>query len=228
MRTFKTILSISVIAASALLFAGASTAYNHARTYSVTITNVTKAIQFTPILAATHRSSIRYFELGSPASDGLALLAEGGATDPIAEELGATGKVFDTANSADVLGTPPLLFPGQTVTLQITANKKHSRLSLAAMLLPTNDSFVAVDSLKLPLFGSKTVYAIGYDAGSELNDELCANIPGPTCGGAGPSPAEGGEGFVHVANGIHGNGDLDRGVYDWRNPVAKVVVKRLY
>ena len=96
------------------------------------------------------------------------------------------------------------------------------------MLLPTNDSFVALNRVRLPRYGKATYFARGYDAGSEPNDEWCANIPGPVCGGAGASPEAGGEGFVHVANGIHGIGDLDAAVYDWRNPVAKVVIKAVY
>ncbi len=69
---------------------------------------------------------------------------------------------------------------------------------------------------------------------AELNDELCANIPGPPgiCGGVGPSPGEnndGDEGYVHIHRGMHGIGDpkLTADVYDWRNPVAKITVIRV-
>lgn len=187
--------------------------------FEVTITNITKASQFTPILAATHRPAISYFELGQPSSPGLALLAEGGNPAELANELTGTGKVIDTANSADILGTPPLLFAGQSVTLKLEGRRNRTRLSFAAMILPTNDSFVALNSVRLPRYGKKTFYALGYDAGSEPNDEWCANIPGPLCGG---------EGQVHIANGIQGIGDLNSATYDWRNPVAKVVVRRIY
>ncbi|MEM7079117.1 MAG: spondin domain-containing protein [Pseudomonadota bacterium] len=195
--------------------------------YEVTITNVTQSLQFTPILVATHRRAISFFELGEPASEGLALLAEGGAIDPLAAELTATGKVIDANNSSTVLGDPPLLFAGDSVTLKVKGRNRGAVLSLAAMLLPTNDSFVALNSVKLPKYGKRVYYALGYDAGSEPNDEYCMNIPGPTCMGTGPSPDEGGEGFVHVSNGIHGGADLKPSVYDWRNPVAKVVVRRV-
>ena len=67
----------------------------------------------------------------------------------------------------------------------------------------------------------------GYDAGSELNDELCLNIPGPVCGGAGGSPEAGGEGYVHISGGISGKADLAAATYDWRNPTAKIVIKRV-
>lgn len=197
-------------------------------TYEVTITNITKSNQFTPILLASHNPSIGFFELGEAASAGLAELAEGGDPSMLAGELTATGKVFDTANSADVLGMPPLLFAGQSVTLEVKALPWKHVLSFAAMILPTNDSFVAIDDVKLPGWGKvRTVFARGYDAGSELNDEFCENVPGPLCGGAGGSPDEDGEGFVHIANGIIGVGDIDAATYDFNNPVAKVTIRRV-
>ena len=211
------------------LFTHAVQADNYKKpVYEVTITNITKASQFTPILAATHSPAIAYFELGQPSSPGLALLAEDGNPAELASELVATGKVIDSANSADVLGSPPLLFAGQSVTLKLEGHRNRSRLSFAAMILPTNDSFVALNSVRLPRYGKKTYYALGYDAGSEPNDEWCANIPGPLCGGEGGSPNAGGEGFVHIANGIQGIGDVNSATYDWRNPIAKVVVRRIY
>lgn len=195
--------------------------------YEVTITNITKSVRFTPILVATHRPSISFFELGAPAGDELALMAEDGATGPLAEALAATGKVIDTANSADVLPAPPLLGAGESVTVTLEGANRRVRLSMAAMLLPTNDSFMALNGVSLPRRGSRVYYALGYDAGSEPNDEFCMDIPGPTCGGVGASPEAGGEGHVHIANGIHGGADLNPSVYDWRNPVARIVVKRV-
>jgi hypothetical protein len=100
----------------------------------------------------------------------------------------------------------------------VVVSAKHGarRISLASMMLPTNDGFIALDSVPAPRHGSSTFYSPGYDAGTEANDELCASIPGPTCGGAGLSPGDnpGDEKFVH----IH---------YDWRNPVAKITISRV-
>jgi len=91
------------------------------------------------------------------------------------------------------------------------------------MLIPTNDSFIALNGVKVPKHGKTVYYSPGYDAGSELNDELCLNIPGPVCGGAGGSPEAGGEGYVHIS----GKADLAAATYDWRNPTAKIVIKRV-
>jgi hypothetical protein len=97
------------------------------------------------------------------------------------------------------------------------------------MLIPTNDAFVAVRGARFPAPGKVAAYyAYAYDAGSERNDEACASIPGPNfdeCGGPGGGAAPGGgEGFVHVHNGMHNRGDFDAARRDWRGPVALVVV----
>ena len=192
-------------------------------TFEVTITNVSKT-QFTPLLVATHNSDIAFFQAGAPASDELALLAEGGDINPLATVLSGSDDVGSMASSEG------LLMPGQSVTLQLDADRRFERLSLAAMLLPTNDAFVALNSIAVPRTFNRPmrVIAFGYDAGSEPNDELCSNIPGPTCGGAGPSPEAGGEGYVSISAGIQGVGDLAPAQYDWRNPVAIVTIERTF
>lgn len=62
----------------------------------------------------------------------------------------------------------------------------------------TNDAFAALNAVPLPASGSSTHNILIYDAGSEPNDEVCANIPGPVCGGEGDSPNVDGEGYVHI------------------------------
>jgi hypothetical protein len=203
----------SLTASSAVFAAGEST-------YEVTVTNTTVGQAFTPIIAATHSSDISLFELGQPASVELEMLAEGGNTMPLEDLLNANATL-----TRDIVTSGGLLGPGESVTFYIEGRLRHDVLSFAAMLLPTHDTFVAVDSVPLPVKQSST-HAIAYDAGTEVNDESCANIPGPYCMGA-PYSAEGGEGFVHVANGIHGIGDLAPEMFDWRNPVASVSIRRM-
>ena len=214
----------SLLFATALASAGVVSAdtYSHgARTYEVTITNITPGQTFTPILAVTHKASIGVFELGKSASPELATLAESGNVVPLSDLLdGAPRQVLDQTTGSGLLG------PGESVTLSIQGNRRYNRLSLAAMLIPTNDTFVALNSVPLPKWRG-TEYALAYDAGSEMNDEDCSNIPGPYCGGAAISD-EDGEGFVHVSNGIHGGADLDPTVFDWRSPIAKVSIRRVH
>ncbi len=211
------------------LAASSASANGYATRYEVTITNITKGQTFTPILAATHSPSISIFELGSPASTELEILAEGGDTAPLAGVIDAAG--------GSTTASEGLLAPGESVSLVVEARRGRNVLSVAAMLIPTNDTFFALNGVRLPWFGPRSYDAPGYDAGTEANDQSCGSMPGPRCGGEGhsPGPNEGDEGFVHIGNGFHDLGEVDEDgnevlgpfTYDWRNSVARVVVRRI-
>lgn len=205
---------IAALAMSSTAFAGGT------KTYEVTVTNITAGQIFTPVLAATHKSNISFFELGEPASMQLEILAENGMTGPLNDLLDSLhGQVQDTS------GTGAPLMPGLSATFEIKGSYWFNRLSFAAMMLPTHDTIVAIDSIPLP-WRYSTSYARAYDVGTEANDEMCVNIPGPPCMGANVDD-DSGEGYVHIANGIHGGADLDPILHDWNNPVAKVTVRRV-
>src|SRR5262249_15876103 len=151
--------------------------------FEVTVTNLTRGQQFTPILVASHKAGVRLFDLGSPASAQLSTLAEEGNTAPLASLLGNMPEVKDIAVSS------VLLRPRASVEIFLEAGGPFDRTSVAAMLIPTNDGFFAINDAEGPN-GNRTLtlYSPAYDAGSEVNDELCASIPGPffdECGGPG-------------------------------------------
>ena len=100
---------------------GATGALAAQRTYEVTVTNVTNGQTFTPILVVSHRPGVRLFELGQPGRPGAGGDRRGG-----------------------------LLGPGETVVIPIMAKGQFRRLSLAGMLIPTNDPFVALNGVALP------------------------------------------------------------------------------
>ena len=211
-------LAIGLLAAAPVISVAAD---DSMRTYAVSITNLTRGISFTPVMVATHQKGTRIYTLGQPPSDALATLAEGGDIGPLAALLSAMPK-------SSVASSTGLLDPGQTVTVTISASKGASHLSLAAMMLPTNDGFIGVTDVALPRGKQSLAYlSSGHDAGSEPNDELCTNIPGPFCQGLGGSPGVGGEGHVHIHAGIHGIGNLAPSDYDWRNPVARITVRQV-
>lgn len=192
--------------------------------YEVTITNVTHGTVFTPIFVVSHTPGVKLFELGHPASDELAALAEGGDFSGLATALEGDHRVVDWADSGD------LLHPGESVTVTVDAPNNQGQVSLASMMLPTNDGFIALNGVEAPRKHHSISYkSPGYDAGSEPNDELCISIPGggPCGGGEGGSPGIGGEDYVHVHSGIHGIGDLAPGEHDWRNPAAYITIKRV-
>jgi hypothetical protein len=217
--------AFSFIFVTGLLMSSSATLAGGSPTYQVTITNLTNAISFTPILVASHRKPIELFDLGTAASDELTAVAEGGATGPLQALLHSNPDVIDVQISGGLLG------PGESVMVILNARHGARYISVASMMLPTNDGFIALDSARAPSKKSKTYFSPGYDAGTELNDENCDNIPGPTCGGD-PFSAEDGEGYVHIHRGIHGienihgNVDLPAYTYDWRNPVAKITIIR--
>jgi hypothetical protein len=191
----------------------------HQRMYTVTVTNITKGEIFTPIVVASHPRGVKLFELGGSASPQLEMLAEAGATQPLAELLQSAG-ALDVATASDVLP------PGQSVTLEVAMDGRNRHVSVAAMLVPSNDAFFAVNGVAGPIgLGTLTLESPAYDAGSEDNDELCTNVPGPPfiCAGQGYSPG-GGEGYVYIHPGIQGVGDLVPAAHDWRNPVASIAI----
>jgi hypothetical protein len=194
--------------------------------YEVTVTNLTRGQQFTPILVATHTEATTLFTLGSASTPELATLAEEGNTAPLA------GLLMATPGVRDVMTSSGLLNPGASASVSVQARGRADHISLAAMLIPTNDGFFAVNNVELPKGNSVlTVFSPAYDAGSERNDELCASIPGPffsECGGPGGGgmPSGGEEGYIHIHAGIHGIGNLSAALRDWRNPVAKIVIRR--
>lgn len=202
--------------------------------YEVTITNTTVGQSFTPQLAFTHPKAVKLFNIGDVASEPLEALAEGGSTAELTDEL--EGSVYDIKTNG------LLLAPGQSTTFKIRSTKRRRNvgyLTLAAMLIPTNDTFMALNSFPLPRRGQvASIPVFAYDAGTEENDQNCANIPGggECSGGEGVSlPAAGDEGFIHISNGFHDLGRVDEANntilapqrYDWRNHVAEITVRRV-
>ncbi len=193
-------------------------------TYQVNITNLVPMQLFTPVLVATHNSSTTMFLPGTPASSELQTLAETGNVAPLAALLSGDTNVMDVPDSGGLHG------PGNTGGVFVTGSDTFNRLSLAAMLIPTNDAFVGLNTT-LPADGeTKVVYAFAYDAGTEVNDERCASIPGqsyPECGGPGSGGAPGGgEGMIVIHSGIRGDGDFGRN-RDWKNPVARITIRKI-
>jgi hypothetical protein len=198
--------------------------------FEVTITNLTRNQQFTPVLVASHRDGMRLFNLGEPAVPQLARLAEEGDPTQMATLLSGMPEVKDVVTGP--LSHDGIINPGKSMTLTVRTSAPYDHVSVASMLFPTNDAFFALNGVEGPR-GNKelTIYSPAYDSGSERNDETCASIPGPffqECGGpGGGARIGGGEGFVHIHAGIHGVGDFKPAERDWRNPVAKITIRRV-
>lgn len=211
-------------------------------TYEVTITNLTTGQAFSPPVLATHRGGTRIFRVGRHASEGIRQIAENGNNAALLAALAEDPKVFDVTEGAAPL--VPAANPGGTpfssqATYTIEATTRDRFLSLATMLICTNDGFTGIDKVRLPtgLNEKLTVYTAGYDAGTELNTEQFADIV-PPCqgligvtgdepgtGASNPALTEGGK-IRHHPN-ILGVADLLPAVHGWADPVARVEIRRV-
>lgn len=205
------------LALSCLALPGSLAAQGRGLTLEVTITNLTSGQIMSPPVVISHGKDFRLFEAGDAASAELAMLAEDAVSGPLIASLGQEPEVFEA-----ILGPGPIL-PGSSVTVEISANGAHRWISVAGMLVTTNDAFYAVRALRAEQSLVSTS-AVAYDAGSEANNEDCDFIPGPPCDNPNErTPTS--EGFIHVHNGVHGLDDLPTSLFDWRNPVARVSVR---
>jgi hypothetical protein len=209
--------------AGALAAAVAVAAPAGAATFRVVITNITAGQISGPPIAITHDSDFHLFIPGAPASDGVAIMAEDAALATLVAELEGNAHVY--AHAAGGMPLPP----GQSMEIEVDSTATYKEISVAQMLVTTNDTFWAVHNVALPrgVGQSVTSYATAWDAGSEANTESCSTVPGPPCGASMVRDPGGAEGFVHVSDGIHGIADLAPAEFDWRNPTVKVAVTRV-
>ncbi|WP_170915104.1 spondin domain-containing protein [Enterovibrio nigricans] len=200
-----------------------------AATIDVNITNATDGIYFTPLLVAAHSDDVYLFRTGEAASADVEAMAEGG------DIAGLTALAEGEGASVSANPAGGILNPGASTST--TLHAEHGDvLSIAAMLLPSNDAFVGVDSWKIPKKrGKYVIKANGYDAGTEANDELTGSVPTPPfinfgTGGTGVD-ADVANDVVHIHPGNLGDTDTDGGISDfdstkhrWLNPVAIITV----
>ncbi len=204
-----------------------------ASTYEIMVTNLNDNQPFTPPVAATHAEENEFFAVGSAAPAEIQAIAENGNNEPA---LGAwLGAVQGAETPLAPSGTPGgEMFP-DTATFTITSEEGQGYLSLASMLICTNDGFTGTPGLALPASGeSVTVMANAYDAGTENNTETladmvppCQDLSGVTSEAAGvgesnPDLAEGGDIAVHP--GIEGSADLTADAHGFTGPVLEITV----
>ena len=136
---------------------------------------------FTPVFTAFHDGKFDVYNIGEKASAGLEALAEDGNNDVIAAEVAAVDKDAQTlavVGARGPIGTRELA--STTVTVDGVSN---GQLSVASMLLPSNDAFFGTGKA-VELFdargnfkGEQTLTFAGsnvLDAGTEVNTEMDA------------------------------------------------------
>ena len=215
-----------------------TSAFASAQMIDVEFTNLTQGIYFTPILAVAHTDENHLFQVGQAASSELQAMAEGGSLDGLVTVANSISASIQQNPAEGLLG------PAMSVSINDWDTGSMDQLSLVAMLLPTNDGFVGIDSWTIPSeAGTYMVYLNAYDAGTEANDEIIngggeSGVPGipadPTMmggtGGAGVTSTSPNT-MIHIHPGNvgdsdaeGGNSDLNNRVHRWLNPVAKLVI----
>jgi hypothetical protein len=183
-------------------------------TYDVTVTNITNSMQgLSPLVIATHPASAQSWQIGQMASKGLELLAEEGMPDMLATEWRSI--------ATDVKTTKAHLFPGDSITVRITA-REGDVLSAATMLIQTNDGFTGLHGATFS--DGTSMDAMAYDAGTEQNTEKKSDVPGPPFGGKNSGPATNPFAAIAMHQGITGVGDVTP-EFNWSGPVARFSVE---
>jgi PKD repeat protein len=158
----------------------------HLMTFSVTIQNLATGQPLSPPIVATHKSDFKMFRVGRDASTELELIARDGNQMPMYDLLTDSRHVYDVVD----VGVP--LTPGgssvggftDSVTFLIQG-REGDKMSLASMLICTNDGFVGLDRVKLPKKGASVFTVHPYDTGVEDNTEMSTDIV-DACSALGP------------------------------------------
>jgi len=147
--------------------------------YRIKITNLTNAQPVSPPVAMLHSDSVSFWKIGEAASVALETMAEGGDGSALLALNAANPQHADSA----------ALVPGAST--EFTLEMEHStdnHLSIAGMLVNTNDAFSGISAIKLDDIEpgqQMTFFSYAYDAGTEMNTETAGTIPGPADGGEG-------------------------------------------
>jgi len=225
----------ALLSASFLVFASTNVI---AQDISITVTNLTQGLYFTPILTSAHSNESHIFTLGEAATAELQAMAEGGDISGLASVL-SNADANTNENPAN-----GLLAPGMSTTYSLTNDSTNTHLSMTAMILPSNDGFVGLDSWEIPAeTGTYTINLNAYDAGTEANNEVVngGGAPGVLGIPAAPGGDSGINGMgvtdiesntmIHIHRGNLGDDELDGGksdlnnsIHRWLNPVAKLTV----
>ncbi|BDM65884.1 hypothetical protein NFHSH190041_33360 [Shewanella sp. NFH-SH190041] len=193
--------------------------------YTVTVTNLTANQPFSPVALLQHSDAFTAWQAGSSASVALEKLAEGGNAADFDSETGVNARVSDTAP----------LGPGEQTKLSFELDAKDAAyLTVATMLVNTNDAFTGVsrvDLTKLPVYVPKTYRTKAYDAGTEGNSEARGTMPGPADGGEGFNAERNDVNRVYVHAGVISADDgfttsVLSASHRFDNPVALITVTR--
>lgn len=208
---------------------GGDSAADRQRSYTIELTNLTANQTFGPAGLVFHHASHSLWEPGDSAAAELEELAEGGNPQPFLDAAATHAMVVDT-----LTGNGAISPGGSEAFTVVLPGDDDLSLTLATMLVNTNDAFAGTSGAPLPMLAvgeAHTWYLPAYDAGTEANTETVATIPGPAAGGEGFNAARDDGDRIAIHPGVISNQDglalsaLD-GSHRWDNPVLKVDLVR--
>jgi hypothetical protein len=202
-----------------------------AKSYRVVFKNMTANQPMSPATIVIHRPGYHMWQAGQAASIALENLAEGGSNQQV---LDAAKNHPDYIVSKAGSGVIP---PGGSETLELEVGDASGfRVTVATMLVNTNDAFAGVVSDKIAGLAKGERFSMNvpvWDAGTEANSEAAGTLPGPADGGEGFNASRAGDsGFVAIHQGVvtHADG-LATSVLDeshrFDNPVGLISVERI-
>jgi hypothetical protein len=176
----KSLISASIIAASLTLAAcgGNNNNSNNSYEFKVEVINLTNAQPLSPPAIVAHNSGYKMFDEATRASVALEYLAESGSNAQIIAEAESSTAAYDSEAASAPIG------PGATgsYTLVFKDSLKDAKISLATMLVNTNDAFTGEKNLDISTLEVNASFSINgpvWDAGTEGNSETAETIPGP-------------------------------------------------
>ncbi|MCH9696244.1 MAG: spondin domain-containing protein [Gammaproteobacteria bacterium] len=200
--------------------------------FDVTVINLTNAQPLSPAAVIGHQDGYSVFTVGTAATAGLEQMAEGGDNTALLAEATADANVLASSSGAAPIGPAG----SETITIEVLeSDVANLRMSIATMLVNTNDAFSAVNGMSfagMAVGDSMTLDTIAYDAGTEADSEEAIHIPGPAGGGEGFNAARDDEGdrvSMHsgVVSGEDGFASSDlTGQHRFDNPVMRVRIAR--
>lgn len=199
-------------------------------TYRVSLTNITHNQPISPPAVILHTGGYTAWRLGEAVSEAMEQLAEAGDPNDLVSEASANPNVLGfTAGSG-------VIVPGAEDNFDISVESSTlTRVSIATMLVNTNDAFSGIDDQPLGALavGSSITFTVpAYDAGTEANSEDAASVPGPAAGGEGFNALRNDVDWVRVHPGVISSEDgltgsaLD-GSHRFDNPVIKLTITRI-
>lgn len=123
---------------------------------------------FSKLIGWTHQANTEFFKEGTLASEGIRKMAELGATTPLDNEI---NQRITTGEGLHLyIGNNLGSGVGQIEQL-VTVDKNHTAVTLATMLAPSPDWYLAIVNINLfeddAFVNSKSVVAYVYDAGTD-------------------------------------------------------------